>query len=289
AISGGLGVIIPPSIPFIVYSTTTNASVANLFIAGILPGFLIGGCLMVYTYYYCRRYGEDKEKLRTKFEEIRSRGFIKLFISSFWALLTPVIILGSIYTGVASPTEAATISIYYALAVSLFAYRTIKVNQLWEVLCEGVSTYGSVMLIMGTAVTFSRVITVMGIGEYIRDNILTVLGSKLMVLVAVNFILLIAGMLLDALSAILILAPMMFPTVQLLGVDPVHFGIIMVVNLAIGFVTPPMGMNLFVASNLTKVPVISIAKKAVPFITAFAVAAVLINFFPKISLILIGG
>jgi C4-dicarboxylate transporter DctM subunit len=287
AISGGLGVIIPPSIPFIVYSSTTNASIADLFIAGILPGLLIGGCLMCYTYYYCRRYGEDKEKLQKRFEEIKSKGFLRLFINSFWALLTPVIILGSIYTGVASPTEAATVSIYYALAVSFFAYKTIKLRDLWSVFCEGVNTYGSVMLIMGTAITFSRVITVLGVGEHIRDNILSILGSKFMVLLVINGILLIAGMLLDALSAILILAPMMFPTIQVLGVDPIHFGIIMVVNLAIGFVTPPMGMNLFVASNLTKVPVVTIAGKALPFVAAFAIAVILINIFPQISLALI--
>ncbi len=287
AVSGGLGVIIPPSIPFIVYATTTNSSVSQLFIAGIFPGILIGLCLMAYAYYYCRKRGEDKEKLRVKYEEIRKKGFLPLFLDSFWALLSPVIILGSIYSGIASPTEAAAVSIYYALAVSLFIYKTIKIRDLWTVFREGVNTYASVMFIMATAITFSRVITLMGIGNYIRDSVLALFGSKLMILLIINGVLLIAGMLLDALSAILILAPMMFPAVTAIGVNPIHFGIIMVVNLAIGFVTPPMGMNLFVSSNLTKVPVMTIARKVLPFIASFAVAAVLINFIPQISLLLV--
>ena len=138
AIAGGLGVIIPPSIPFILYSMNSGASVGALFMAGILPGILIGVCLMVYSVFYCKKHGEDKEKLRENIAELRQKGFIKVFMESFWALLSPVIILGSIYGGICTPTEAAVISVVYALVICLFVYKTLKPRELYAVLREGV-------------------------------------------------------------------------------------------------------------------------------------------------------
>ncbi|MGI5892537.1 MAG: TRAP transporter large permease [Bacillota bacterium] len=287
AISGGLGVIIPPSIPFIVYCSIASTSVSDLFIAGFLPGILIGLCLMVYSYIYCRNKGEDKEKLNEKYNAIRKQGFFAVLKDSIWALLAPIIVLGSIYGGIASTTEAAALSIYYALFVSVFIYKTINFKNMYQVFKEGVGTYAAIMLIMSGAVAFSHALTLMNVGALIRDNLLALFNSKFMILLLINLVLLVAGMLVDCLSAILILAPIMLPVVTAIGVHPVHFGIIMVVNLAIGFVTPPMGMNLFVASNLTKIPVMDIAKRSLPFIFFFAVATVLINVFPEISLILL--
>lgn len=288
AISGGLGVIIPPSIPFIVYATTANASTADLFVAGILPGCLIGACLMSYAYYYCRRYGEDKEKLLAKYQDIRSGGFWRLFANSVWALFTPVVILGSIYGGLASPTEAAAMSVFYALFVSLCIYKTLEVKNIPGLLVSAVRTYAPLLFIISAAVAFARVLNMMRAPQIISAEVLSLATSKIGVLIIINVMLLIIGMFMDTIPSIMIFTPIFLPIISKLQIDPIHFGIIMVVNLAIGFVTPPMGINLFVASSLTKIPVISIAKKAIPFIGAFLIALVLITFIPKISLLLVG-
>ncbi|WP_010254063.1 TRAP transporter large permease [Treponema primitia] len=287
AISGGLGVIIPPSIPFIVYSSVANTSTSNLFIAGIIPGILIAFFLMLYAYIYCKKHGEDKAKLHENYLNIRAKGLGHLFLDSFWALLTPVIILGSIYGGIASPTEAAGISIFYALFVSMVIYKTIKVKDLLQILRDGVRTYSAILFIIATAVTFGRVLALLRVSTSVSAGILSVVSSKVGVLLFINFILLIAGMIADPLVSIMILTPVFLPVVNSVGIDLTHFGIIMVVNLAVGFVTPPMGMNLFVTSNLTGIPAMMLAKKIMPFIAFFVVAIILINAIPGLSLILI--
>lgn len=286
AVAGGLGVIIPPSIPFILYGMTTGASVGKLFIGGILPGLLIGACLMVYAYYYCRTRGEDKEKLNENYNELRKGGFVKLFKDSFWALLTPVIILGSIYSGVASPTEAAVISVYYSLIISLFVYKSLSFKDIVPVFREGIKTYAPLLFILAAAIAFARVLTFMQAPQQVAAAITSVFQTKFSVLIVINIFLLFVGMVMDTGPAILILAPILVPITTAVGVDPVHFGIIMVVNLAIGFVTPPVGINLFVGSSLTGIPVTEIARKAWPFIIAFLLALIAITFIPEITLIL---
>ena len=287
AVAGGLGVIIPPSIPFILYGLSSGASVGALFIAGIVPGILIGVCLMTYAYYYCRKYGEDKEKLNEYCSELRANGFRHIFMNSFWALLTPVIILGGIYGGITTPTEAACISVFYALFVCCFVYKTLTLSGVKEVFREAVRTYAPILFILAGAMAFGRVMTILQAPQAIAGGITALVTSKIGVLLVVNIFLLIVGMLIDTSPAILILTPILGPLMASIGVDPVHFGIIMVVNLAIGFITPPMGINLFVASSLTGIPVMQIAQKAVPFIFAFMVALILITFIPSISLCLL--
>ncbi|MDY3618219.1 TRAP transporter large permease [Agathobaculum sp.] len=286
AVSGGLGIIIPPSIPFIVFSSTAGVSTSTLFIAGVIPGLLIGACLMVYTYFYCRKHGEDKEKLRTNYAAIRSKGFLPLLKESIWALLTPVIILGSIYGGIASPTEAAVISVFYALIISLFVYNTITLKDIPNLLMETVKTYGPILFVIASAVAFSRVLTMLRIPQEISEGLLSVLSNKIVILLVVNLILLVAGMIMDALPNIMILTPILLPVMQAIGINPIHFGVFMIVNLAIGFVTPPMGINLYVASSMTKIPVTQIARMALPFIGAFLAALAMITFIPQISLFL---
>ena len=287
AVAGGLGVIIPPSIPFIFYGMSSGTSVGKMFIAGIIPGLLIGACLMAYAYYYCKKNGEDKEKLEANYQAIRSVGFLGVFKDSFWALLSPVIILGSIYSGVASPTEAATISVYYSLMISIFIYKTITVKDIPRMLIESVRTYAPILFIIAAAIAFSRVLTFLQVPQQIVAGITTVFHGKIAILLITNIFFLFVGMVMDTTPAILILTPILLPVMTAIGVDPVHFGIIMVVNLAIGFVTPPIGINLFVASSVTGIEVMDIAKKAMPFIGAFIVALLLITFIPEISLMLV--
>lgn len=287
AVAGGLGVIIPPSIPFIMYGMASGASVSDLFLAGIIPGLLIGGLLMIYAVFYCKKNGEDKERIREVVGELHKKGFLAVLKESFLALLSPVIILGCIYTGVASPTEAAVISVFYALIISLFAYRTIHLKDIWAILVESIRTYASIMFILAASVAFSRVLTLMQVPQAISAWILGNFTNKIILLLVINLFLLLVGMVMDTTPAILILTPILLPIVTQIGMNPIHFGIMMVVNLAVGFVTPPIGVNLFVASSLTDIPVMDLAKHAMPMILYFLLALLLITFVPQVSLALL--
>ena len=287
AVAGGLGVIIPPSIPFIMYGMASGASVSDLFIAGVIPGLLIGGLLMIYAFFYCKKNGEDQQKKEAMVGELHEKGFLKVLKESSFALLSPVIILGCIYTGIASPTEAAVISVFYALLISLFIYRSLKVRDIWSILVESIRTYAPILFILAASIAFSRVLTLMQVPQDISTWILSHFTNKIVLLLVINLFLLIVGMVMDTTPAILILTPILLPIVEAVGVDPIHFGIIMVVNLAIGFVTPPIGVNLFVASSLTDLSVMEIARKAMPMIVYFLIALLVITFVPAVSLVLL--
>ena len=287
AVAGGLGVIIPPSIPFIMYGMASGASVSKLFLAGIIPGLMIGLLLMCYAIYYCKRYGEDKEKIHTEVKKLHAKGLLNVLKESFFALLSPVIILGCIYSGVASPTEAAVISVFYALIISLFVYKSIRLKDIWSILAEATKTFTPILFILATSTAFSRVLTLMQVPPSVSMFITEHFHSRIVILLVINIFLLIVGMVMDTTPAILILTPILLPIIEAIGMDPIQFGVIIVVNLAIGFVTPPIGVNLFVASSLTDVPVMGIAKKAMPMIAYFIIALLFITFIPSISLLLI--
>jgi C4-dicarboxylate transporter DctM subunit len=287
ATAGGLGVIIPPSIPFIIYGLASSESVGKLFISGILPGITIGIFLIFCSWLYCVRYGEDKDRLRQNFAELHQTTFLRMASNSFWALLTPVFILGGIYGGFVTPTEAANVSVIYSLIISLFVYKSMTLRDIIPALRETVKTFGPMMIIVAAATVFSRVLTILAIPQTLVATMSEHFTSKLMFLLAVNLILLFVGCFFETLTAILILTPIFLPLVKAMGIDPIHFGVIMVVNLAIGFVTPPVGVNLFVASGMTGIPVLNIAKKAVPFLIGFLAALMLITFIPWLSLALL--
>lgn len=287
AVAGGLGVIIPPSIPFIMYGTTTGESVSDLFMAGIIPGVIIAALLMIYSIVYCKKYGEDREKINNVTGELRKNGLFKLLKESFFALLSPIIILGCIYSGVASPTEAAVISVFYALILSVFIYKSIEIKDIFDVCVETIRTFAPILFILATSVAFSRVLTLMQVPQIVSEWILTNFSNKIIILLVINLVLLAVGMVMDTTPAILILTPILLPIVTAIGVNPIQFGVIMIVNLAIGFITPPIGINLFVASSLTDVPVMDIAKKSIPMIICFLIALLLFTFIPSISLMLL--
>lgn len=286
AVAGGLGVIIPPSLSFIVYSAAANASPGDLFIGGIIPGVLIGLCLMVYAYIYCLKNGEDKEKLQASYQALHDKGFWPLLKESIWALLTPIIILGSIYGGIASPTEAAVISVIYSLLVCLLVYKTIRVKDLPRVFMAGADTYVNILFIIASATAFGRCMTMLRYPQEISTAVLSHVSGKVPVLLVITLIMLVCGMVLDNIPNIMILTPILLPIATAVGVNPVHFGIIMTVNLAIGMVTPPMGINLYVASGMTKIPVLQLAKACIPFLIAFLIALLVITFVEPLSMLL---
>ncbi|MBQ3428469.1 MAG: TRAP transporter large permease [Mogibacterium sp.] len=287
AVAGGLGVIIPPSIPFIMYGMASGASVSDLFLAGIIPGLVIAALLMGYAVFFCKKNGEDKVRIQAEIGKLHEKGFGKVFKESFWAILSPVIVLGCIYSGITSPTEAAVISVYYALIVSLFIYKEIKVKDLWGILVEAIKTFTPILFILAASTAFSRVLTLMQVPQTVSSFILGNFSSKVVILLVINLFLLLVGMVMDTTPAILILTPILLPIAEGIGMDPIQFGVIMVVNLAIGFVTPPIGVNLFVASALTDVPVMQIARKALPMIGLFMIALLLFTFVPAFSLVLL--
>lgn len=287
ASAGGLGLIIPPSISFVNYALVTGTSVTSLFTAGILPGCLIALCLMAYCYIYCRIHGEDKEKIEANYQNLHSRGFLGIMKSGFWALLCPVIILGGIYSGIFSPTEAACVSVIYAILVSMAIYRTINLRKLWELILESVKSIAPLCVLLALATAFSRVLTMLNAPQTLAEFISGAISGKIAFLILLNVALLILGMFIDGAPAILILSPLLMPIAAEFGIDPVHLGIVIVCNLTIGLASPPFGLNLFVASSTSGAPVMEIGKKVIPFIAMFLIALVLITFIPQISLCLI--
>lgn len=289
ATAGGLGVIIPPSIPFILYGLSTGTSVGDLFIAGIIPGILIAFSLMIYAYIYCKRNGEDKGKIRENNDQLKELGLKKLLIQSIWAVLTPVIILGGIYGGLTTPTEAAMISVAYALAVCVYIYKTVKIREIYSFLAEAVKSYAPLLLLFMVSTAFGRVLTLTGAPQKLASFVMkTFAGHNLIFMLSFMVMLLIFGMFMDVAPAILILGPMVTPAASAMGISPIHLGVMMVVSLAIGFVTPPFGVNLFVAAPMAETKVMTLAKVAYPFIAAFIIALLFIVIFPEISLALVG-
>ncbi|SET65931.1 C4-dicarboxylate transporter, DctM subunit [[Clostridium] aminophilum] len=287
ATAAGLGVIIPPSVPFIMYGTATGVSIGKLFIAGVIPGIVIALCLMIYSVIFCVRKGENRERILEATENIRKNGFWPLFKDGIWALLTPVILLGGIYSGIVTTTEVACISVIYALLVSIFVYRTVKPSEVLNLLTEACKTLAPLGLILAVATAFGRILTLLQIPMMLSGFIMTHFTSKIAVLLIMNLMLLLIGMVMDTGPALMILGPMLLPMTSALGVDPVHLGIIMTVNMAIGFVTPPFGVTLFVAAPIVGEPPMALGKRAMPFIATFLAALILITFVPQFSMCLL--
>ena len=287
AVAGGLGVIIPPSIPFVLYSLATGISTGDLFKAGILPGLLIAGCMMVYAVLYCRKSGENRELINEKLNELKAQGFGQLLLESLPALLCPIIVLGGIYAGYVTPTEAACISVFYALIVSLFLYRTIRVRDLWRILCSAVKTYAGLAFVLAFATAFGRVLSLTKATGSITGLLASGFGSAWAALSVLVLLFLLLGTVMDTGPAIIILAPVLLPAVEALGIDPVHFGVVLVCCLSIGLATPPFGLDLFVAGDLAQEQPMSVAKKALPFMLTFTAALLVVTYVPWFSLALL--
>ena len=285
ATAGGLGVIIPPSIPFIVYGVACGVSVGDLFIAGIVPGILVAFVLMLYAYLYCKRRGEDKEKIRANHQELKKKGCLRVLKEGFWALLTPVIILGGIYSGIVTPTEAACVSIFYAIFVCLAFYKSMKLKELPAFLAGAVKSYAPMCLLLGFGGAFGKILHLLHAPEIISDYLTSTIDSKVLFLLLINVVFLFLGMVGETTSGIIIMGPVILTAAQSFGVSPIHFGVILIINLAIGLVSPPIGVNLFVAAPLVGESPMRIAKAAVPFMLFFLAALLIVTFVPQLSLL----
>ncbi|MBP9928293.1 MAG: TRAP transporter large permease subunit [Rhodoferax sp.] len=278
--AGTLGILIPPSIVMVVYAAVTEVSVGRMFMAGVVPGIMLGLMLMIAVWW---RAG----KLQiTPPPKASGKEVLRALRDSMWGLALLVIIMGGIYGGVFTPTEAAAVSAVYALAVAVFVYRDLTFKQLPEVFLESAKTTVMIMFIVANALLFAHVLTTERIPQAIAEQIMAVGMSPWMFLLVVNIILLIAGNFMEPTGIILILAPILFPIAMKLGIDPIHLGIIMVVNMEIGMVTPPVGLNLFVTSGVTGMNLVQVTKAALPWLTVLLVFLVIVTYVPAISLAL---
>lgn len=289
ASASSIAIVIPPSIAFIVYASIVGVSVGDIFMAGLIPGVLMGLALVLVVILECR-----KENIQARRTKATGKEIWKSFLSAFWAFLMPVIILGGIYGGYFTPTEAAAVAVVYGLIVGFFIYRELHLKDLFEIFVDSAKTSGSILLIIACAALFSYVCSTQGISKAAQTLLLQVSGSKYVFLAIINVIFLIAGCFVDANSAMFIFIPIMYPVAQKLGIDLIQFGIIATVNLAIGQVTPPVGVNLFVASGLRlkgrpSVTVSEMSASVWKMIVACIIVLLLITYIPKVSLLLIGG
>lgn len=276
--SAAVAVIIPPSIGMIVYGSVTGVSVGDLFMAGLGPGILYGIIFMGYSYYYAKKNKLQTEKRTTK------RELWDAFKESGWALGIPVVIIGGIYGGIFTPTEAAAVAAVYAIIVSMFIYKDLDFKGLINEAIEAAVGTAQVMVLLAAASVFAWVLTRQQVPQALAETLISISNSKIAILLMMNVILLIVGMFVDPASSTMILAPLFLPLAINFGIDPIHLGIIMVVNGAIGMFTPPFGLNLFVATGVSNLSISRIISGVIPFMILSLITLMLVTFIPQISL-----
>jgi C4-dicarboxylate transporter, DctM subunit len=274
ASSGVTGIVIPPSITMVVYGAIADTSIGDLFVGGFIPGIMMGISMMIVSWYLAKKRGIPKEGNFSVLNVGRA------FKNSFFALLTPVIIIGGIYGGIFTPTEAAAVAAVYGIVVGMFIYRELKLKDFPEIIFQAVIGTTFIMFLVGAANVFGWMITNMQIPHQIAAWVMSITQSPIIFLIAVNILLLIAGTLVNASAAVVILTPIFLPVAIGLGIDPLFFGVLMVVNLAIGCITPPVGLDLFVASAIAKVPIERVFQHSMPYLWALLVVLVILTMFP---------
>ena len=293
---GIVGPIIPPSLSFVLYGASTNTSIPKLFLAGVLPGILIGVIFVCANIIMCTMSGTDLRKnSQTVVEKVpmgismmnRLKNIGKATAEGFWALLAPVIILGGIYSGIFTPTEAACVSVIYSIIISLFVYKDMDLKGLYDTFLSTSVLNGATSFLLGTSTVFSTFMTFEKVPQMITEFLTGVSANPYIVLMFINVFLLIVGCFLDTVPAIIVMAPMLLPTVEAMGINPIHFGVIMAVNLALGLCSPPYGCNLFVGAAVAKIKMESMFKYIIPYFLIGIFALLLITYIPWFSLVFV--
>ncbi|HHV83281.1 MAG TPA: TRAP transporter large permease [Tepidanaerobacter syntrophicus] len=281
AAAGAIGVIIPPSIPMVTYGVVGGVSIGSLFMGGFGAGLVVGLSLMAAVYIISKKRGYYGEKERPTFLDI-----LKAVKEAFWAILMPIIILGGIYGGIFTPTEAAAVAVVYGFVIGFFIYHELSIKDLPKIFVNTAVSTSVVMFIISTAQVFGWIMTSQRIPDQIAQAFINFSTSPYVILLLINLLLLVVGCFMETNAAIIILAPIFLPLIVKLGIDPILFGLIMVVNLAIGMITPPLGVNLFVACGICDMTLERISKSVLPFLIAMIVALMLITYIPGITMFL---
>ncbi len=279
--AGSIGILIPPSIPMIIYAVTAEISVSDIFMAGFLPGILVALGLIIVNTIHCKRHPVQDGNQKFSWSHLWTS-----FRSAFWALLSPVIILGGIYAGIFTATEAAVVAVVYSLAVSIFIYKEIKPSEVGDIFASATLTTGSILLLLGFATAFARYLTLKSIPTLVGEAILAVTNNATLILCLFVVMIFFTGMFLETASQVLIYTPLFLPVLRELGVDPLVFGLILVVGTAIGQVTPPVGLNLFVIKGITKTTLLDLSKHIWWFLLSMVVVDFILVFLPDVILLL---
>lgn len=279
ASAGSLGPIIPPSIIFILYGIMASVSIGDMFIAGIIPGILMAVSLLIVNYFISK-----KEKFEVQKNHTESRkSFWSALNEAKYGLLAPIIILGGIYGGIVTPTEAAVIAVVYSFLISVFIYKELTISQLGEVFKKASLTSGTIMIFVSTASFFGQVLSMEQIPQQIASSIASITTNEIIILLLINIFLLLAGMFIETVAAVILFVPLLLPIVLPLGIDPIHFGIIVCINLSLGLITPPLGINLFIASGVAGIRFESTFKYIGVIFIAILSVLLVVTFVPEIS------
>jgi len=279
AAAGTIGVIIPPSIPFVIYCIVAQCSIGDMFIAGIIPGIIIGVVLMFVCWATAKKKNYVYVSERPKFSVV-----VKAFKEAVWALIVPVIILGGIYGGIFTPTEAAVVAVVYSVIIGKFVYKELDGKVLYECLRVSGLINGATEFMIGLSIAFGAYLAMAQIPQHIAQMMGALIGTPWLLMLIINVFLLILGCFVDNIAAVIILTPILLPVVKTIGIDPIHFGLIMTVNLACGFISPPYGINLFVASAISGESIENISKAIIPSFLAMIFCLLLFTYFPSISM-----
>jgi len=279
ASSGGLGIVIPPSIPMVIYGVTASESITKLFVAGVMPGILIASGIILMNYIISKKKGYKPQTSDWSFKKV-----LVTVKDGFWALMAPVVILGGIYSGFFTPTEAAIVSIFYTLFVGIFIYRELELKSIFKSLDSTTWLSGRVLIILFTAQAFGRLLVQYKIPDAIAAWLLAFTGNVYLIWALIIIFLILVGMFMETLATIMLVTPVLLPVMTSLGVDPIHFGVVLVMCCEIGFETPPLGENLFIASGIGKVSIEEISLKAIPFSIVEIASVFLVAYIPALTL-----